>query len=220
VSQGNADLNDLSRRFGAIYTGALTDVLFGLGYGAQALPPHVQALEAGVRIAGPAFTYERRPFVAAQPPDESKAWDGFRATPAGHVAVYVTHSDSRAIIGDLAIAFLKVRGCAGVVVDGGVRDIDALREIALPIFCRHTTPQDVSHGNGGEFALGHAVTVGEVQVAVGDYVVGDADGVVVIPKAVIHEVLQRAEALVVVEKRIRDAILAGEPPEDAYRRLS
>jgi 4-hydroxy-4-methyl-2-oxoglutarate aldolase len=64
------------------------------------------------------------------------------------------------------------------------------------------------------------VTVGEVQIGVGDYVVGDADGVVVIPKSVIHEVLARAEALVGAETRIRDAILAGEPPEDAYRRLS
>jgi 4-hydroxy-4-methyl-2-oxoglutarate aldolase len=220
VNPAEGDLNDLSRRFGAIYTGALTDVLYGLGYGAQALPPSVQALEAGVRIAGPAFTYERRPFVPAQPADEERAWDGFRATPPGHVAVYVTHSDSRAIIGDLAIAFLKARGCAGVVVDGGVRDVDALRDIALPVFCRHTTPQDVSHGNGGEFAFGHVVTAGEVQIAVGDYVVGDSDGVVVIPKDVVHEVLERAEALVQAEMRIRDAILAGEEPEDAYRRLS
>jgi 4-hydroxy-4-methyl-2-oxoglutarate aldolase len=215
----NPDAGELARRFGAIYTGALTDVLYGLGRGAQSLPPAVQALEAGARLAGPAFTYERRPFVPVQPADESRAWDVFRALPSDHVAVFVTHSESRAVIGDLAIAFMQVRGCAGLVVDGGVRDVDALHEIGLPVFCRHTTPQDVSHGNGGEFAHGHDVVVGEVRIAVGDYIVGDADGVVVIPQSLVGEVLARAEALVEAELQIRAAILAGEEPEDAYARF-
>jgi 4-hydroxy-4-methyl-2-oxoglutarate aldolase len=211
---------ELRRRFHPIYTGALTDVLFELGYGAQALPAGIQGLKQGARLAGPAYTYERRPFVSPIPVDEAGAWDVFRACPPDHVAVYVTHSADRAIIGDLAIAFLKVLGCSGLVVDGGVRDVDALDEIGLPVFCHHTTPQDVSHGNGGEFAHGHQVSIGEVRVAVRDYIVGDGDGVVVIPSALVGEVLERAEHVVEVETGIRAAILRGESPEEAFRRLA
>lgn len=220
MSTASADANDLRRRFGALSTGALTDVLYALGHGAQTMPAAVQALTAGARVAGPAFTYERKPFVPVQPANEADAWDSFRALPPEHVAVYVTHCADRAIIGDLAIAFLKVRACAGIVVDGGVRDVDALNEIGLPVFCRYTSPQVVSHGNGEEFTYGHEVSIGEVRIAPGDYVVGDADGVVVIPQRLIGEVLTRAEAVAAAEFQIRAAILAGEKPDDAYRRFT
>jgi len=173
-------------------------------------------LDDGARIAGPAFTYERRPYVPVDPPDEERVWDTFRATPAEHVAVFATHAAERAVIGDLAIAFLKVRGCAGVVVDGGVRDIDALRKIDLPTFCSFTTPQDVSHGNGGDFNLGHEISIGEVKIGVGDYIVADADGVVVVPQGEIDRVLEKAEALVEVELRAQEAILSGMAPENAF----
>jgi 4-hydroxy-4-methyl-2-oxoglutarate aldolase len=210
---------ELSHRFSAIYTGALTDVLYGLGYGAQGLPPQVQALQRGSRVAGPVFPAERRPFVSAQPAEEGDVWNVFRAVPRDAVAVYVTHSESRSVVGDLVVAFLKVRGCAGMVVDGGVRDVEALEAIGLPIFCRHTTPQDVSHGSGGEFVPVAEISIGEVRIARGDYIVGDADGVVVIPQGVLAEVLERAERLVRSETEIRAAILAGEDPESAFRRV-
>jgi regulator of RNase E activity RraA len=210
---------ELSHRFAGIYTGALTDVLYALGYGAQGLPPQVQALQRGTRVAGRAFLAERRPFVSAEPADEGDVWNVFRAVPRDAVAVYVTHSESRAVVGDLVVAFLKVRGCAGMVLDGGVRDVEALEAIGLPIFCRHTTPQDVSHGSGGEFVPVAEISIGEVRIARGDYIVGDADGVVVIPQAVIAEVLERAERLVHSESEIRAAILAGEDPESAFRRV-
>ena len=122
-------------------------------------------------------------------------------------------------MGDLVIAFLKVRGCAGVVLDGGVRDVEALEAIGLPIFCRHTTPQDVSHGRGSEFVPVAEISIGEVRITRGDYIVGDADGVVVIPQQDVAEVLTRAESVVRSETEIRAAILAGEEPESAFRRV-
>lgn len=210
---------ELNRRFGAIYTGALTDVLYDLGYGAQGLPPQVQALQRGTRVAGPAFPVERRPFVSSKPVDEAAVWNVFRAVPRDSVAVYATHSESRSVMGDLVIAFLKVRGCAGVVLDGGVRDVEALEAIGLPIFCRHTTPQDVSHGRGSEFVPVAEISIGEVRITRGDYIVGDADGVVVIPQQDVAEVLTRAESVVRSETEIRAAILAGEEPESAFRRI-
>ena len=63
------------------------------------------------------------------------------------------------------------------------------------------------------------ITIGEVRIARGDYIVGDADGVVVIPQSVIAEVLERAERLVRSESEIRAAILAGEEPESAFDRF-
>jgi 4-hydroxy-4-methyl-2-oxoglutarate aldolase len=210
---------ELSQRFAAIYTGALADVLYRLGYGAQGLPPQVQALQRGTRLAGPAFPAERRPFVPVEPADKGEVWNVFRAVPPHAVAVYAAHSESRSMVGDLVVAFLKVRGCAGMLVDGGVRDVEALEAIGLPIFCRHTTPQDVSHGSGAVFVPVAEITIGEVRIARGDYIVGDADGVVVIPQSVIAEVLESAERLVGSESEIRAAILAGEEPESAFERF-
>ena len=74
---------ELSRRFGAIYTGALTDVLYDLGYGAQGLPPQVQALQRGTRVAGPAFPVERRPFVSVEARGRGRRLECLPRRPAG-----------------------------------------------------------------------------------------------------------------------------------------
>jgi 4-hydroxy-4-methyl-2-oxoglutarate aldolase len=72
---------------------------------------------------------------------------------------------------------------------------------------------------GGEFVPVAEISIGEVRIARGDYIAGDADGVVVIPQGVLAEVLERAERLVRSETEIRAAILAGEDPESAFRRV-
>ena len=206
-------------RLAAIHTGALTDVLFELGYGSQTLPCEIGGLRPGMRLAGAAFPLESRPGPPPQEYDEtSRAWEMFESVPAGHVAVYATGGGEHAVIGDLAIALLKARGCTGVVVDGGCRDIELILAIGLPVFCRFTTPLDISHGRGEVVGWGNPVDVGEVRVSRGDVVVADSDGVVVIPAALAQRVLGTAEDLVEREARIRAALLEGLSPDQAYTR--
>lgn len=210
---GNISLEDMSKRFGAIYTGALTDILFEMGYGAQTLPHAIKSVVKGDRIAAPAFTAEWAPYLGG---GKSRAWEMLKSVPAGHALIAATNIPERASLGDLALALLKTRGCKGLVLDGGCRDIDIGTQIGMPRFCAFATPQDASHGRGEVKEWGHQITIGEVKIRTGDFIVADTDGVVIIPIEIAEEVLVRAEKLVEEETRLRDALLAGASPDELF----
>ena len=205
--------SEMSDRFEKIYTGALTDILFSMGHGSQTLPHGIQPLVKGDRISAPAFTAEWAPYLSGA---KSRAWEMLKSVPAGHALIAATHIHDRASLGDLALAFLINRGCKGLVLDGGCRDVDIGTGIGMPRFCAFTTPQDASHGRGEVREWGHEIRIGEVRIRTGDFIVADTDGVVIIPIEIAPEVLVRAEALVEDETRIRDALLRGESPDDLF----
>jgi 4-hydroxy-4-methyl-2-oxoglutarate aldolase len=210
---------DLRLRFSAVYTAALTDVLDGLGHRRQALPSEIVPLEPGARVAGPAFTVEGRTNHAIDPEASiRRILEMLGAVPAGHVAVYEPGDTTCAHFGELSATSLQVHGVAGVVINGGCRDVDLVRESGLPVFARYRTPQDaVSRWEVLEW--GHAIEIEGVSVVTGDYVVGDADGVVVIPRGLIEAVLHEAEALVGTENLIREAVRDGMKPLTAYEQF-
>jgi len=209
----NLAADELRERFGKIYTGALTDVLYGLGHGAQTLPHAIKPLVEGDRIAAPAFTAEWAPYLSGE---KDRSWEMLKAVPAGHALIAATHITERAVLGDLALAYLKRHGCEGLVVDGGCRDIDIGTLVGMPRFCAFSTPQDASHGRGEVRAWGQDIRIGEVVIRTGDFIVADRDGVVIVPIEIAEEVLERAEALVADETRIRDALLNGASPDDLF----
>ena len=101
------------------------------------------------------------------------------SVPPGHVSVYETNEDTSAHFGELSATSLASRGCAGAVLDGGVRDAEYILREDFPVFARYVTPQDcvprwevLAHGDV-------TVVIGGVQVAPGDWIVGDRDGLVV-----------------------------------------
>jgi regulator of RNase E activity RraA len=210
--------NDLAERFAQVYTGALTDVLYELRVEGRTLPPPIGPLRADMRLAGPAFTVEARP--GPNEGEEIDALEMLHAVSPGHVLVWATGADDHAVVGDLAVALLQARGCAGLVIDGGCRDVDLVAGLRLPVFCRFVTPQDMSHGRGSIVASGDRVTIGETRVAPGDYVVGDADGVVVVPASITSEVLERAESIVHQETMIRSALVRGASWDEAIAEAS
>jgi regulator of RNase E activity RraA len=101
------------------------------------------------------------------------------------------------------------------VVDGGTRDIPALRELRFPVFCRYHSTRSIA-GRWMPVSVGEPVEVGGVRVAAGDFVVGDDDGVLVVPAAVVEEVTARGEAIVGAENHVREAVARGVAPIDAY----
>ncbi len=211
------EASELARRFSALYTGAIVDVLDRLGYMQQTLPPQLRPLRQGMRVAGPAYPVEGRPRPGADY-DASirKTLAMLGAIPPGHVAVYQTHDCSSAHLGELSVTSLKARGCAGAVIDGGCRDVAYILRQDYPVFCRHVTPQDCTR-RWEVVAYGDVtVTVGGVRVAPGDYVVGDEDGVVVVPAALVARVLEEAEAVVATESAVRRAVGEGMLPLEAY----
>ena len=214
------DISELGARFASVYTGALADVLDRLGYRRQTLPSAIRPLTRGMRLAGPAYTVEGRARPDADYDASIRATlEMLGAVPAGHVAVYQTHGEGSAHLGELSVTSLRARGCAGAVIDGGCRDVAYILREDYPVFCRHVTPQDCTHrwqvtGHGDV-----VIDVEGVRVGPGDWAVADEDGVVVVPEPLVAQVLEEAEAMVSTENEIRDAVRAGMRPLDAYERF-
>lgn len=208
----------MRERFAAIYTAALADVLDARGLRDQTLPPSIRPLEPGTRLAGQAFTVRGAP---ARTEDYDAAIRRVLAmlgdVPAGHVAVYACEQDVSAHLGELSVTSLKARGVAGCVLDGGCRDVRFVLEEGFPVFCRFVTPEDSTW----RWELEETqvpIAIGRVRIEPGDWVVGDDDGVVVVPHAVAADVLAEAEAKASTENEIRAAVREGMPPLEAYER--
>jgi regulator of RNase E activity RraA len=210
---------DLARRFSALYTGALTDVLDRRGHLQQTLPPELLPLRPGTRLAGPVHPVLGRPHPGHDYDTSIRAVLGMLGSVRpGHVAVYQTNDRASAHFGELSATSLASRGCAGAVIDGGTRDAEYILREDFPVFSRYVTPQDcvprwelLAHGDV-------TIVVGGVRVAPGDWIVGDRDGLVVVPGGELHEILREAEDKVSTENEIRDAVRGGMSPLDAYER--
>ena len=211
---------DLARRFTAVYTGALTDVLDRHGHLQQTLPPEIVPLRPGMRLAGPVYPVLGRPHPGHDYDRSIRlVLEMLGSLPPDHVAVYQCNDRTSAHLGELSVTSLASRGCAGAVLDGGVRDIDYILREDFPVFARYITPQDcvprwelLAHGDV-------SIVIGGVHLALGDWVVGDRDGLVVVPGALVHETLTAAEEKVATENDIRDAVRQGVLPLDAYERF-
>ena len=209
---------NLAERFGAVYTAAITDVLDSLDRRAQTLPADIVPLSEGMTTAGPVFAVEGRTQRLEREPSIRRILEMLGSIPADHVAVYQAGDDTCAHFGELSATALRVRGCAGVVIDGGCRDIALVKATGLPVFARYATPQDaVTRWEVVDW--GHSVEIGGVRATTGDYVVADGDGAVIVPADVRDEVLERAEAIVRTESEVRAAVLDGMAPLDAYDRF-
>jgi regulator of RNase E activity RraA len=102
------------------------------------------------------------------------------------------------------------------VVDGGSRDTELVLAQGFPVFCSFLTPADIVQRWIPD-GFGEPITIGTVIIATGDYLLGDRDGVVVIPQAIAEEVVTRTETVVATESDMRRALLDGMDPVEAYR---
>jgi len=212
------DLEDVCRRFEVLYTGAISDVLDEMGYRHQVLPTSIQALEMGQLVTGLAMPVEGEPTESTDPEEVYipllKMLGDIRP---GDVIVSQPHDEVSAHLGELSCETAKFRGARGVVIDGGARDIDYILKLGVPVFCRYRTPSDIM-GRWKLTAHGHSVKIGQVTVRRGDFIVGDKDGVLAIPREITLQVLEKSEEVVSTENLVRKAILQGVHPVDAYRK--
>ena len=211
------NVDDVCRRFSLIYTGAISDVLDEMGCRNQVLPSSIQALTIDQRVAGVAMPVEGEP-TESQDPEEVYVpiLQMLGDLRNGDVIVSQPHDNISAHIGELSCETAKFRGARGAVIDGGARDIDYILKLGFPVFCRYRTPADVL-GRWKLVSYGEAIQIGQVTVRRGDFIVGDKDGVVVIPREMILQVLEKSEEVVNTENLVRKAILRGVHPVDAYR---
>lgn len=213
-----ASVEELCARFSLIYTGAISDVLDEMGRREQVLPPEIRGLTISHSVAGVALTVEGEP-TKSEDPEEIyiPILEMLGSLRPGDVIVSQPHDNVSAHIGELSTETAKFRGARGAVIDGGARDIDYILKLGFPVFCRYRTPADVL-GRWKLTSRGKPIRIGRVTIRSGDFVVGDKDGVVVVPQEITMEVLEKAEAVVGVENLVRRSILQGMHPVEAYRK--
>ena len=205
----------LADRLERAYSGAVFDVLREMGLPNQVLPSTIKPLNPQWKLAGPIFTLSGAVMKVSE--DESMLrWCEFLSqAPADHVAVCQPNDGGLAHMGELSGETLNFRGVRGYVVDGGCRDADFILRLGFRVFCRYPTPDDIL-GKWSVQTLGELIQIGGCSVQTGDYVMGDIDGVVLIPKANVEECVHRVEEVMSTESLVRKAILAGEDPKEAY----
>lgn len=135
----------------------------------------------------------------------------------GDVLVINGHGDmTRALVGDLIGEIMLNARVVGAVVDGCIRDVRALSEMGLAVYARAVTPAGPFKDGPG--AIGAPVAVGGVVVAAGDVLVGDTDGVVVVPQHRVKEVVDAVDGIGVKEDALRQRILAARSNQPAVVR--
>jgi 4-hydroxy-4-methyl-2-oxoglutarate aldolase len=208
----------LTERLAACYTGAVHDVLRMLGYDDVVLPPAIKAIAPGTRLAGPVWTVSGHLDRTKTRDECLLGWCTLlsRALPA-HVVVCQPHNHEIALMGELSAQTLQARGVLGYVVDGGSRDTELVLAQGFPVFCAFLTPADVVERWIAD-RFGEPVTIGAVTIRTGDYLLGDRDGVVIVPRDAAEEVIAQAETVMATESDMRTALIGGMDPVDAYHR--
>jgi len=206
----------LAARLLNCYAAAVHDVLRGMGHGRCVLPPSIRPLDPTRKLAGEIYTVNGHIDITRDPHDTLVQWTGLLSkAPAGKVLVCQPNTYDIALMGELSAETLNFRGVRGYVVDGGCRDTDFILELGFPVFCSFHTPKDIV-GRWVPDRFGEPITIGEVTIASGDYLLGDRDGVVIIPANLVDEVVTKTEQVLQTENKVRTAILAGMDPQEAY----
>jgi regulator of RNase E activity RraA len=190
---------DIVRQAAAFQAAILADVAGRRG----ALHGRIRALRPHMKVAGTALTVEVRPG------DNLMIHAAMSLARPGDVLVIDGKGDqTSALMGTIMITACRKLGIAGVVVDGAVRDSLEIEEIGFPVFSVGTNPNGPTKSVGGR--IGHPVCVGGVTVHPGDFVTGDADGVVVVERAKIAALIPLAHKKVADESSRIAAIQAGD----------
>lgn len=206
----------ITERLGRCYTGVVHDVMRAMGLRDFTLPAELRPLFPERRLAGPAFTVDGRVDPRADAHETLLAWTGLLSRcPAGHIWVSQPNDRVVAHMGELSAETLKDKGVLGCIADGYVRDVDFLIAMGFQTWSRGFTPRDIV-GYWLPRAIDVDIRIGDVIIAPGDYMLGDRDGCLRVPKAIVEDVIVRAETAISTENKVRTAILAGVDPQKAY----
>ena len=184
--------------FAARSTSFIVDAMQGRG----ALDHRIKPLDPKSRFAGTALT------ARAGARDNLAAVAALDLIAPGDVLVIAAQGfTGTAVLGDNMARIAKQRGAVAVVTDGAVRDADEIRAIGLPVFASTVTPNSAFPSGPGEVGL--SLALGEVSIATGDLVLGDADGVVVVPGERIGEITEALDEVAAKEAELQARIESG-----------
>lgn len=192
----------LARQFLDVPVANVSDCMARMTAGGARLRP----MHAGGRMAGPALT------VKTRPGDNLMIYKALTLIQPGHVLVVDGGGDlNNAVVGELIKLYAEQRGCAGLVIDGAIRDVVAFESSEFPCYARgviHRGPY-----KSGPGALNVPVSIGGQVVNPGDLIVGDEDGLVCFPQVAAPELIALAHRLARREDDIKAEIATGKPEQ-------
>ena len=194
-------------------TGAITDSLKLLGCDGWIVGVH--PVNPDWRICGRAFTIQ----YAMEEDPAAKSYNYYELldhiTP-GDVIVLAANSCPLALMGENMQHASKKMGAAGVILDGMNRDSNVIRKYDQPVFSRGHEVRFMP-GNMKITDFQQPVQFGGMRIRPGDYIIGDADGLIVIPETIIDDVLYQAERIVAIETEMDEAIENGRPMKECMQ---
>jgi 4-hydroxy-4-methyl-2-oxoglutarate aldolase len=209
-------MNNITEKLEQCYTGVVNDVLRQEGIINKVLPQSIRPLISGKTICGPIWTVSGHVDTTTSEHETLFAWTGFLSkAPSGHIVVCQPNDSRVAHMGELSAETFKFRGIKGYVVDGGIRDSEFITDIGFQVYHRYFTPLDVvSYWLPDGFDI--PITIGDVEIFPGDYLLADTDGVVIVPREVADKIAQLSMDAMNKESLVRKFILAGGDPQEGY----
>ena len=200
----------LTKRYLGVATGNIGDAMHRL----RMMDPGIKPVGDGCVFAGSAFT------VKVPPTDNLMVHVALNLLQPNDVLVVDTGGDiSHAIVGEIMTSVARGRGAVAVVIDGAVRDVHALRQMGFPVYARGVCPKGPLKDGPGEVNV--TVQCGGLVISPGDIVIGDDDGIAVVPLAQGEEVLKAALDIQTREEKRLKMIAAGDlsnPSMEKYLR--
>jgi len=197
----------------------VSDALDGVGLRHQSLAPGYSPLIADKVLMGYAFPTRLEATDEIPEVPYVGLLAGLDAIGPGEVWVGATGGfRDAALWGELLSTACMASGAVGALLDGYIRDRDVIRSLGFPVLSRGADPRDIN-GRGEVVARNVTVEVDGVTIRPGDLVVGDDDGVVIVPEEVIDEVVGVAVEKTSSESQFRQAVREGVPPGEAFKRF-
>lgn len=219
-----AEMEGICHRYQKLYAGLIFDVLEHLGLPNQALSHAIMPLSQDMKLAGPAFTMKGTTTAVKDEQWRYRRLSAIKAMtyPCVEVRDAGTTPFNVALYGELTATTARAHGAVGAVVDGGTRDSGMVIAMGFPLFARYRTPVEAF---GRVITIAYQVPIllsGELSESVvvnpGDFIFGDIDGVLVIPKELTVPVLLEAERIAGIEDAARVDFKRGEDPIEVFKR--
>jgi 4-hydroxy-4-methyl-2-oxoglutarate aldolase len=214
---------DIRTRFTGIDTSVVADILDEMGRFDQGLSAEFSPYPATAgKLAGWAYTV-RGQMVPYEGTGDAAKMEAAHGIGAGEVSVWSGDGQGICYFGELIALGMRESGSVGALVDGGIRDVRWIGEMSFPVYARYRTPvQSIGRWRVTgcqENVYVRGATSERVLVRPGDFVLGDEDGVIVIPSDIVVGVLERSEQLTAVEQRIRAEVAGGLSLQDALQKF-
>jgi regulator of RNase E activity RraA len=184
--------DELLARFHGLASSNLADAMGRFNFMDPGIKPR-----SGLPLCGLAVT------VNCRPADNLMVHKALQVARPGEIVVVATGNTASAVFGELMCHTAVAQRLGGIIVDGAIRDVDAITRLGLPTYSRTVSPGGCDKDGPGEINV--PISCGTTVVAPGDIIIGDGDGVAVVPRAHAEEVLQLVAELVDrEEKRIAE----------------